>query len=376
MLTDLKIRNAKLKAQQYKLSDTQGLYIWINPKGKKVFFFRYNWLNSLGEIKEASISIGTYPKWSLVKAREKRDEYLDDIANGINPKQNDIKGSTFAELSLDWFNASKINWTAKTEQTNAKRLSYAIDIFGYKDILDVTAQDVLQVCRILEQRGANDTAKRTRAIIGSVFKYHMLYDVSERVKGSLTTVKKKNHPHLINKDEIKILMHKINNYHGSYETKMALKFLAYTFVRSRPLREAEWTEIDGNLWRIPELKEKTKRPLIVPLSKQSLSIINDMKIVNGNNRYIFSSNFKVDSFLSESTLGRVLTRMGYLGKHSTHGFRHMASTCLNELEYDGDAIELQLSHAPSGVRGVYNKAKKLSYRTNMMQDWADWLDSL
>ena len=375
MLTDLKIRNAKLKAQQYKLSDTQGLYIWINPKGKKVFFFRYNWLNSLGEIKEASISIGTYPKWSLVKAREKRDEYLDDIANGINPKQNDIKGSTFAELSLDWFNASKINWTAKTEQTNAKRLSYAIDIFGYKDILDVTAQDVLQVCRILEQRGANDTAKRTRAIIGSVFKYHMLYDVSERVKGSLTTVKKKNHPHLINKDEIKILMHKINNYHGSYETKMALKFLAYTFVRSRPLREAEWTEIDGDMWRVPKEKEKTKRPLLVPLSIQCQELLKEMKEITGDKKYIFSSNYR-DGPLSTSTLGRILTRMGYLDKHCVHGYRHTASTWLNELEYDGDAIELQLSHAPVGVRGVYNKAKKLNYRTKMMQDWADWLDSL
>ena len=372
MLTDLQIKNFKPKVKQYKKGDTQGLYLWVNTNGTKTFFFRYVW-----DTQEVALKIGHYPKWNLVNARKKRDEHLDDIVNGINPKGVAKKGSTFEELSKEWFNASKINWTSdKTKQTNKKRLSYAIHSFGHKDILDVTAQDVLQVCRILEQRGANDTAKRTRAIIGSVFKYHMLYDVSERVKGSLIVVKKKNHPHLINKDEIKILMDKINNYHGSYETKMSLKFLAYTFVRSRPLREAEWTEIDGNLWRIPFWKEKTKRPLIVPLSKQSLSIINDMKIVNGNNKYIFSSNFKVDSFLSESTLGRVLTRMGYSGKHSTHGFRHMASTCLNELEYDGDAIELQLSHAPSGVRGVYNKAKKLSYRTKMMQDWADWLDSL
>jgi len=371
MLTDLKIKKAKLKSKQYKLYDTQGLHIRINPKGKKVFVFRYDWLDS-----ELTQEIGHYPKWSLVKAREKRDEYLDDLANGINPKEEEKKGSTFAELSNEWFHATKVNWTTKTEQTNKKRLSYAKESFGHKDIETITAKDILNVCRKIEKRGSIDTAKRTRAIIGSVYKYHMLYDVSDRVKDSLSAVKKKNHPHLTDKKDIKVLMDKVHNYSGSYETRMALKFLSYTFVRSRPLREAEWTEIDGNLWRIPEDKEKTKRPLIVPLSKQCQAILDDMREVTGDKKYIFCSNINKDSYLSESTLGRVLNRMGYLGKHSTHGFRHMASTCLNELEYDGDAIELQLSHAPSGVRGVYNKAKKLSYRTKMMQDWADWLDSL
>tara|TARA_R100001480_G_C4734042_1_gene181336 strand:- start:213 stop:1328 length:1116 start_codon:yes stop_codon:yes gene_type:complete len=371
MLTDLQIRNAKPKKNQYKLSDTQGLYLWVNTKGTKTFFYRYKWLG-----KDSTIKIGLYPKWTLTAAREKRDTYIDDIDNGINPKQEDTIGSTFIELANEWFNASKVNWTDKTEQTNKTRLSYALESFGYKDIKTITAQDVLKVCRRLEKRGSRETAKRTRAIIGSVYKYHMLYDVSDRVKDSLIALKQKNHPHLTDKKDIKVLMDKINNYQGSYETRMALKFVSYTFVRSRPLREAEWGEIDGNLWRIPKEKEKTKRPLIVPLSKQCLTILDDMRVVNGNKKYIFSSNFKKDTFLSESTLGRVLTRMGYGGKHTTHGFRHMASTCLNELEYDGDAIELQLSHAPTGVRGVYNKAKKLSYRTKMMQEWANWLDSL
>ena len=371
MLTDLRIKNFKPKSKQYKKGDTQGLYIWINTNGTKTFVFRYDWLN-----RELTKEIGHYPKWSLVKAREKRDEYLDDLANGINPKEEDNLASTFLDLANEWFNASKINWTDKTKQTNNKRLSYAIESFGHKNIEDVTVQDVLKVCRRLEKRGSRETAKRTRAIIGSVYKYHMLYDISDRVKDSLIAVKPKNHPHLTDVKDIKVLMDRINNYQGSYETRMALKFLAYTFVRSRPLREAEWTEIDGDLWRIPEEKEKAKRPLIVPLSKQCLSILDDMREVTGDKKYIFCSNINKDSYLSESTLGRVLNRMGYLGKHSTHGFRHMASTCLNELEYDGDAIELQLSHAPIGVRGVYNKAKKLSVRTKMMQDWADWLDSL
>jgi integrase len=209
----------------------------------------------------------------------------------------------------------------------------------------------------------------------------MLYDVSERVKESLEDFKSENHPHLIEKKDIKGLLHKVDNYKGSYETRMALKFLSYTFVRSRPLREAEWTEIDGDIWRVPGHKEKTKRDLLVPLSTQCQELLKEIKEINGDKKYIFNSNYR-DGFLSESTLGRILTRMGYGGKHSVHGYRHMASTWLNEPEGDGglecdeDAIEIQLSHAPRGVRGVYNKAKKLNYRTKMMQDWADWLDGL
>jgi integrase len=203
----------------------------------------------------------------------------------------------------------------------------------------------------------------------------MLYDVSERVKDSLLHSKPKNHPHFTEKKDIKKLLNDIDNYRGSYEARMALKFVAYTFVRSRPLREAEWTEIDGDMWRVPAHKEKTNRPLLVPLSTQAQELLKEIKQINGDKKYIFNSNYR-DGFLGESTLGRILTRMGYGGKHSVHGYRHMASTCLNELEYDGDAIELQLSHAPVGVRGVYNKAKKLNYRTKMMQDWANWLDSL
>jgi integrase len=375
MLTDIKIKNAKHDGvKQFKLTDSNGLSIRINTKGTKTFIFRYKWLG-----KDQVITIGEYGissgQYTLTKAREKRDQFIDDLAVGINPKEESTQGATFKMMSDEWFEAAKVNWSRKTEQTNSKRLKYAIVDLGPKEIENVTAQDILKVCRKIEKRGSIDTAKRTRAVIGSVFKYHMLFDPSERVRDSLTVAKPKNHPHLTEKEDIKELLDKIDNYHGSYEARMALKFLSYTFVRARPLREAEWSEIDGDMWRVPEEKEKTKRPLLVPLSTQAQAILEEVRQVNGDQKYIFSSNYR-DNYLSSSTLGRILNRMGYLGKHTVHGFRHMASTCLNELEYDGDAIELQLSHAPPGVRGVYNKAKKINYRTKMMQDWADWLDSL
>ena len=370
MLTDFDIKKSKSKSKKYFLKDRRGLFVRVNPGGTKTFIYRYKWLDH-----DLSLKVGEYGTVTLSQARAKRDQFIDDLSVGINPKEESTKRATFKKMSDEWFEAKQVNWSEKTKQTNKKRLSYALLDLGQKEIESITPKDVLKVCRKLEQRGSINAAKRTRAIVGSVFKYHMLYDVSEVIKDSLLVSKSKNHPHLTEKEDIKILLDKIDNYHGSYETRMALKFLSYTFVRSRPLREAEWSEIDGDMWRVPEEKEKTGRPLLVPLSTQAQAILKEMKQVNGDKKYVFSSNFR-DGYLSESTLGRVLNRMGYLGKHSTHGFRHMASTCLNELEYDGDAIELQLSHTPPGVRGVYNKAKKINYRTKMMQDWADWLDSL
>lgn len=378
MLTDKEIQNAKLKSKFYTLKDYDGLFIRINPKGKKVFYFRYRWLDnplySILDIGEYGVSSS---KYTLTKARAKRDQFIDDLNAGINPKEDTIKGATFKKLADEWFNATKKTWSDKTSQTNKTRLNYAIIDLGSKPIEDVTAEDILKVCRKQEKRNTKEVAKRTRQIIGSVYKYHMLFDISDRVKDSLLTIKSENHPFLIEKEDIKELLSKVDNYHGSYEVRMALKFLSYTFVRSRPLREAEWSEIDKDIWRVPAEKEKTRRPLLVPLSTQAQAILEEMKEITGDKKYVFHSNYKgKNDFFSESTLGRVLTRMGYGDDHSVHGYRHMASTTLNELEYDGDAIELQLSHAPVGVRGVYNKAKKINYRTKMMQDWADWLDSL
>jgi integrase len=278
----------------------------------------------------------------------------------------------------EWFDLSKVSkrWTDKTIQTNKTRLDYAKHGFGDKEIAKVTAEDVLRVCRKLEKKGSIDTAKRTRGVISQILRYSMLYDVTEQVKGALLTRESVNHPHLTDKKDIAELMTRLKNYHGSFETKQALLFVVYTFVRQKCWRLAEWKEIDGDMWRVPSNHMKNDKDFLVPLSRQALEIISTMKELNGDNRYIFSYAHKPDQALSVSTLSRVLSRMGYKDKQTPHGFRHVASTWLNELQYDAGAIELQLAHITKGVAGVYNKAEKIDYRKKMMQDWADWLDSL
>ena len=219
MLTDLKIKNAKPNGiKQYKLTDNNGLSVRINTKGTKTFLFRYKWLG-----KDQVISIGEYGQFTLTQAREKRDQFIDDINSGINPKEDNIKGATFEKLANEWFHATKKTWTKETKRTNKTRINYAIVDLGPKAIEDVTAEDILRVCRKQERRGTKEVAKRTRQLIGRVYKYHMLFDISERVKDSLLIIKSQNHPFLIEKEDIKELLNKVNNYHGSYEVCMALK---------------------------------------------------------------------------------------------------------------------------------------------------------
>lgn len=376
MLTDRVIKNAKPKDKQYKLSDGDGLYLWVNPKGTKSFYYRFKWNG-----KDSTITIGKYPLISLVDARKKRDEYALSILNGKNPKIEVGNGTTFSQVANEWFEHKKGEWTEKTQQTNNKRLGYAVDAFGNTPINNISALDVLNLLRQIESRGTIETAKRVKSIISQVLRYAMILglckaDVTYGLSDALQKQKKSNHSFLVKPNDIRGLLLSIDNYHGSFEVQQALKLLSYTFVRSKELRFARWEQIEGDIWRIPAENMKTKREHIVPLSKQSLAILEEMKRAYGDEGYIFPSKRHTGTPLSDNSLLGALKRMGYAGIMTVHGFRHMASTQLNEQEFDGDAIELQLCHVKGDVRSVYNKATKLEYRKKMMQHWADWLDDL
>ena len=385
MLTDKVIKQAKPLDKYQKLYDDQGLIMVINPVKKKhahlknppvikTFYFRYKF-----DGKDKTKNIGHYPSISLVEARKLRDGYIDLLLQGIDPNAAHGDFKSFNEVADEWIKATSNSkkWTAKTKQTNQTRLNYAKNSFGEMDITKVKAQDVLKMCRVMEARGSIEASKRTRNIVSLVFRYAMIYDVAEPVKDALLHSVKRNHPHLLKEHELKQLHIDLDNCKGSFEVAKALKFLSYTFVRQKELRGAKWDEIKDNMWTVPGDRTKNGQTHLVPLSTQALAILKDLRFLNGNKTYIFGSHSYADNKpMSESTLGRSLNRMGYLSKQTPHGFRHTASTWLNELSYSSDAIELQLMHIIPGTRGVYNKAEKIDERVLMMQAWADWIDQL
>jgi len=385
MITDKSIKQLLARDKPYKKLDDQGLYVLVNPiKPKdrhlkkppfiKSFLFRYKF-----DGKDKTKNIGRYPKVSLVEARKQRDKCIDLLLQGIDPNAALEEFKSFNVVGDEWINATSKSkkWTAKTRQTNQTRLNYAKQSFGEMDITKVTPQDVLAMCRVIEARGSIAVAKRTRNIASLVFRYAMIYDVAEPVKDALLHSVKRNHPHLLKEDDLKQLHIDLDECKGSFEVCKALKFLSYTFVRQKELRGAKWDEVSGDVWTVPGARTKNGETHIVPLSTQALAILEDLRFVNGNKTYIFGSHGYGDNKpMSESTLGRNLNRMGYLSRQTPHGFRHTASTWLNELGYSSDAIELQLMHVIPGTRGIYNKAEKIDQRVVIMQAWADWVDDL
>jgi integrase len=161
-----------------------------------------------------------------------------------------------------------------------------------------------------------------------------------------------------------------------------LKLAPLLFVRPGELRHAEWPEfdLDGHEphWRIPAEKMKMGEQHVVPLAKQALVLLRELQSVTGRGQYVFPSLRSGSRPMSENTVNAALRRMGYSTEEMTgHGFRSLASTCLNEQGYHPDLIELQLAHAERNqVRAAYNKAQRLPERRRMMQAWADYIDGL
>jgi len=258
---------------------------------------------------------------------------------------------------------------------------------GSRPIAKLGPLDVLKVLRRIEERGIHETAHRTRQRCAQVFRYAVQTgraerDVTADLRGALAPVVSEHHATITEPARIGELLRAIDGYNGQAVTAYALKLSPLVFVRPGELRHAEWTEfdLDGHepLWRIPGEKMKMGEQHIVPLAKQALLLLRELKGLTGRGRYVFPSLRSGSRPMSDNTVNAALRRLGYTSDEMTgHGFRSLASTCLNEQGYHPDLIELQLAHAERNqVRAAYNKAQRLPERRKMMEAWADYLDGL
>lgn len=395
-LTDIKIKGLKAgikpdgstTSKTYKVADEKGLYLEVTPTGAKRWRLKYRF-----EGKEKLLSVGVYPDVSLKQARERREALRKQIADGINPaearKAEKLSSSdldSFETIAREWHSKFKSNWSENHGERTLTRIEQNIfPWLGRKSINKITAPELLSALRRIESRGALETAHRTLQICGQVFRYAVATGRAERdpsadLKGALPPAKAKHHASLTEPKKIGELLRAISSYSGTFPTACALKLAPLLFVRPGELRHAEWSEFDFNNaeWRIPANKMKMKAVHIVPLSKQAINVIEELKPVTGTGKYLFPSNRTVTRPMSDNTINGALRRLGYTREEMTgHGFRSMASTLLNEQGWNRDAIERQLAHSErDGVRAAYNYAEYLPERKRMMQAWADYLDGL
>ena len=389
-LTDTKIRNAKSKNKQYKMFDTGGLFLIVAPAGGKWWRFKYRFGG-----KEKLLSFGTYPEVGLAKARTKRDRAREQVTDGIDPGQvrKALKAAktnnenTFEVVAREWHAKFMPTWTQGHAKAILRRLE--LNVFpwmGARLIIEIKAPEVLMALRRIESRGALESAHRVRIICGQVFRYAVATGRAERdptadLKGALPPAKSKHLAAITDPEQVGGLLRAIDGYQGSFVTKSALKLAPLLFVRPGELRHMEWAEIDleSAEWNIPEGKMKTGHPHLVPLSLQAVAILEDIKPLTGEARYVFPSPRTPRRPMSSNGVLSALRRMGFeKDEMSGHGFRAMARTILDEvLQVRPDFIEHQLAHAVRDPLGrAYNRTSHLPERKKMMQTWADYLDGL
>lgn len=389
-LSDVAVRKAQPQAKQFKMTDGEGLYLLVHPAGGKYWRFDYRI-----DGKRKTLAIGTYPDVSLKLARDKKTEARRQLAGGIDP--NEFKKSTkrsrieasansFEHVAREWLHKFSPKWSE--EHTERMMRRFEKDVFPYigkKPVSQIDAPELLTLLRRIESRGALDTAHRALANSGQVFRYAIAtgrasQDPTPALKGALPPIRKKHHASITNPKEISGLLRAIDGYQGQFVTKCALRLQPYCFVRPGELRHAEWKEInfETSEWRIPAEKMKMKDVHIIPLSKQALAVLTELKPLTGNGKYVFPSLRSAQRPMSENTVNGALRRLGFTKDEMTgHGFRSMASTLLNEQGWNKDAIERQLAHGERDeVRASYNFAEYLPERRKMMQAWADYLDEL
>ncbi|RQW26039.1 DUF4102 domain-containing protein [Rhodobacteraceae bacterium CH30] len=341
------------------------------------------------------MALGIYPEISLKDARNRRDEARRLLAEGIDPGVNrKVQKATKAQqaensfevIAREWFSKYLPTWTAGHADKTMRR--FERDIFpwiGKRPITQIEAPELLAALRRIEHRGAIETAHRALQTCGQAFRYAIASGRAQRnpaadLAGALAPVISKSFPTITSPALIAELLHALDGYQGSFVTQCALKLAPLTFVRPGELRKAKWQEIDLDAaqWIIPAERMKAREKHIVPLSHQAVTVLRELQALTGHGQYVFPGARTNGRPMSENTVNAALRRLGYDKDTMTgHGFRHMASTLLNEQGWNRDAIERQMAHAErNSIRATYNYAEYLPERRRMMQAWADYLGSV
>lgn len=390
-LSDAKCRSARGGKAPFKLTDGGGLHLLVMPNGARYWRLAYRWLG-----KQRTLALGVYPAVGLTNVRQARDEAKRALASGVDPstakraRQRAAKlsaGNTLEAVAREWHKV----WSSGRSQYYAWQIMRRLesDVFpelGRLAIAEIEPAEVLGMLRKVEQRGANESARRLRQLIGQIFRYAIITGRAKRdpaadLKGALVSLGEPKRHRVMPLSDLPIFMRSIQGYGGEQQTRLALQLVILTFLRTTEIRAGKWSEVENlgtasAFWRIPAERMKMRREHLVPLSQQASAVLLKLRSHPGNSSFIFPSPGR-EGYMSNNTMLYALYRLGYHGRATTHGFRSLASTILNEHNFNRDWIERQLAHVEQNeVRRAYNAAEWLSDRRRMMQWWADYIDTL
>lgn len=400
-LTDVAVRKAKAGIKPAKMSDGGGLYLEVMPTGARYWRLKYRYAG-----KEKKLALGVYPRVSLADARKGRECAKAILAGGRDPsavnkaerlRRGVASGNTFKAVGDDWLTVKAPGWTPLQHKKEKGRLvNHAYPWIGSLPVAELGVAEIRPLLDRLVKAGHLEQAHRLREQMSRVFRHAVANEKASRdpahdLRDSLPVRVYRRYATITNPAKVAELLRAIDGFGGTFPVRCALQLAPLLFVRPGELRGAEWGEIDlehpaGPRWSIAPARRKLKKaakehpdtpPHVVSLSSQAVAILRELEPLTGRGRFLFPGARSPKRPMSENTINAALRRLGYDKEAMTgHGFRHMASTLLNEMGHNKDAIERQLSHKEPGVAGIYNLAELLPERGVMMQAWADYLDGL
>lgn len=387
-LTNTEVKQAKPKEKVYKLGDGNGLQLRVKATGGKSWLLDYV---KPFTSKRTSIGLGSYPAVSLADARKKRDKAKELLAKDIDPKehkdelarqQQEKLSNTFEQVAANWFQVKK----TEVSPDHAKDLwrSLELHIFpalGKHPISKISAPLTIDVIKPIAAKGSLETVKRLTQRLNEIMNYAVntgLIHASPLtgIKAAFKKPEKKNMPTLT-PDQLPELMKAISYASIKIVTRCLIEWQLHTMVRPSEAAGAKWSEIDleNNQWLIPAERMKKKRDHTVPLTKQTIELLERLKPISGHREYLFPADRDPKKHTNEQTANAALKRMGYHKKLVAHGMRALASTTLNEQGFDGDVIEAALAHVDKNeVRRAYNRAEYLERRQKLMYWWSEHIE--
>lgn len=372
-LTDTECRKAQPKDKQYRLSDSHGLSLIITTKGQKYWNVR---VTVHGERK--SESLGPYPDLSLKKARELAYELKHRFSRSV--LHEELK-PYFKEVAEDWFNNQKETWSSKHISNVRASLDELYIALANKRINQIQAPEILQIIKKIEARGSLEIAKRTLSRCGMVMKYAIAHGYRyDNPAGDLVyALKNKRVKNLasLSASEMPEFLRRIKAYPADAQTHHAIVLIMLTGVRVSELLQARWEEFDleGRKWDIPEERMKNRLSHRVPLTDMMIAELHALRLTH-NQELLFPHRLNNKEPMRSESILAVIKRCGYAGRMTTHGFRSLFSTVVNESNlFNPDAIERQLAHVPQNrIRSAYNRAQYWDERVRLMQWYGEQVE--
>lgn len=385
-LTNIEIKNAQPKDKEYVMSDGAGLVVLIKPNGSKLWRYRYS-----RDGRKQKLSLGSYPELSLAQARVKAADARAKLAQGISPVDERRKKreaskvvNSFEGVCLEWQATRQATWS-ESYADDMKRLfeRNVFPVLGKRPIADIEPLELLNLLKEIEARGANEMATKVRRRCGEVYSYAIVtgrakYNPARDLATAMQRFQRGHYPSL-EASELPGFLASLENTTGNIMVNLALRLLMLTGLRPGELRQGEWREVDFDnaLWEIPAERMKARRPHVIPLSKQAIDLLRSVYAISGSYGLMFPGRNDVARPMSDMAINQLIKRCGYGEKLTGHGFRHMMSTILHEKGFNSAWIELQLAHVDRNtIRGTYNRAQYLEGRREMMQWYADYIDTI